>query len=300
MSDNQMPVGGAYPASQDDAGWNPPSGNLSLDDLFPNPELAGQQPAAEISAPAPPAPPEYFLKAATGTVYKTIEDAVRGTEEKDRTIERQKQELAQIKAQTQPQPTTQAAPGDYQKQVFKRLAEAAQKNDETGYMNTLAEFQMSVLQQFAPALSGVVEDNAIRQVESESKDFRSWLSGPEYSRTLEQFPILAQAISTAKSDPRMAHQLSEFYRLAYRANVAEHANEIATTAARGAAPAPTPTRPTLSANTPTPVPSGMPQRSAQLNREQILSDRNARQEWLKRFREERGQAMDVSFGEVGL
>jgi hypothetical protein len=287
------------------ADWNPPDNGLTLDELFPNPELASQGPASGTQD-APQTHEEYFLKAGTGTVYKTVEDAVRGTEEKDRTIERMKSELEQLKRQ-QPQASQTTAPPQnptaYKKAVFKRLAEAAQAGNEEAYVDTLAEIQMATLSQFAPALTGVYEQQAIQSVSTEAKDFGSWLHGPEYSRTLEQFPALANAIQTAKSDPRAAGQLTEFYRLAYRAYAGDPAriNQVVTDVARtSAAPAVTPPRPTLQSSTPTPVPTNLPQRSPQLTREQILSDRNARTEFLKRFREERGAAMEARFGDIGL
>lgn len=289
----------------DDGQWTPPGGDLTLDDLFPNPELPPQGGATGTHQQAPQAPAnEYFLKASTGTVYKTPEDAVRGTEEKDRTIERQKQELAQLRA-SHPQPSvTQPPVEDYRKATFKKLAEAAQKGDELAYMDTLAEFQTQVLSQFAPALTGVYEQQAISAVESEVKDFRGWLSGGEYTRTLEQFPALANAIQIAKSDPRAAHQLNEFYKLAYRAYAGDPSriNETQTQLARNSAvPASQPTRPTLQSNTPTPVTGGLPQNiGAPYTREQIMNDRAKRTEFLKRFREERSQSLDRTFGELGL
>lgn len=287
----------------DDTQWNPPDGGLTLDDLFPNPELTPQG-AAPVVQQTPQAPPvEPFLKTST-TTYKTLEEAVRGTEEKDRTVERLKTELAQLKQTHQATPTQSAPAEDYRKVMFRRLAKAAQDGNEAEYMDALAEFQTSVLSQFAPALTGVYEQQAISAVESEVKDFRSWLNGPEYTRTLEQFPVLANAIQIAKSDPRAAHQLNEFYKLAYRAYAGDpaRANETSTAVARSSvAPAPTPTRPTLQANTPTPVISGLPQNiGAPYTREQIMNNRALRTEFLKRFTAERSQALEKTFGELGL
>jgi hypothetical protein len=283
----------------DQLGWNPPDGGLTLDELFPNPETApqGQNSNAQVSVQQ--TQPEYFLKTGT-TSYKSLEEAVRGTEEKDRTVERLKAELAQLKQQAPVAPATTLPAEDYRKTMFKRLAEAAQKGDETGYMDVLAEFQSATLAQFAPALTGVYEEQAINKVESEAKDFRQWLHSPDYTRTLEQFPRLADAIRASKSDPRLAGQLEEFYRLAYRAYAAEHVNELQAQAARSSAPAPTPTRPTLQSGTPTPIPNNLPTNNGTFSREQILTNRAARQEFLKQFRERQGAALDTRFGDVGL
>jgi len=287
----------------DDATWNPPDNGLTLDDLFPNPELPPQGGAAVTQTPAQQTQPEYFLKASTGTVYRTPEDAVRGTEEKDRTIERQKAQLAELQSKLQPQ-HPQEPQVDFADQAYDKLAAAAQKGDKRAYIAALAEVQMATLSQFAPALTGVYEQQAITSNEAEVKDFRGWLSGPEYTRTLEQFPALANAISVAKSDPRAAGQLGEFYKLAYRAYAGDpgRINETQTQLARNsAAPAPTPTRPTLQANVPTPVTGSLPQNiGAPYTREQIMNDRAKRTEFLKRYREERAGAMNTTFGELGL
>lgn len=287
----------------DDGQWTPPGGELSLDDLFPNPEIPQQGNVSGSQPQSQPAPPEYFLKASTGTVYRTPEDAVRGTEEKDRTIERLKSEKAQLESRLAPS-TPQSAQPDFAEDAYDRLAAAAQKGDKKAYIAALADVQMATLSQFAPALTGVYEQQAITSNEAEVKDFRGWLSGPEYTRTLEQFPALGHAISIAKSDPRQAGQLGEFYRLAYRAYAGDPAriNETQTQIARNsAAPASTPTRPTLQANTPTPVSGGLPQNiGAPYTREQIMNDRAKRTEFLKRFREERGQSLDRTFGDIGL
>jgi len=282
----------------DPNGWNPPDAGLTLDELFPNPELVPQGQAPVVQNP-PQAAPEYFLKTGT-TSYKSLEEAVRGTEEKDRTVERLKQENERLKLQT-PAPVVTTPPAeDYRKQMFKKLAQAAQSGDETGYMDALAEFQTATLAQFAPALTGVYEEQAINRVEAEAKDFRQWLGSSDYTRTLEQFPRLADAIRAAKSDPRLAGQLEEFYRLAYRAYASEHVNELQAAAARSSAPAQTPTRPTLQASTPTTVPNNFPTNSGVYNREQILTNRAARAEFLKQYRERNGAQLDTRFGDIGL
>jgi hypothetical protein len=287
----------------DDQQWTPPGGELSLDDLFPNPELPPQGGAPVTQVPTQTGQPEHFLKASTGTVYKTPEDAVRGIEEKDRTIERQKAQLAELQSKLQPQ-TAQPPQPDFAEQAFDKLASAAQKGDKRAYIQALAEVQMATLSQFAPALTGVYEQQAITSLESEVKDFRSWLSGPEYSKTLEQFPMLSNAIQTAKSDPRAAGQLNEYYKLAYRAYAGdpERIHETQTQVAQNsAAPASTPTRPTLQTSTPTPVGSSLPTNvGAPYTREQIMTDRAKRQEFLKRYQQERGQSLDRTFGELGL
>jgi ribosomal protein L29 len=284
--------------------WNPPGGELSLDELFPNPELTPQAPP-QIQAPAPQAPPpeEFFLKAGTGTVYRTKEDAVRGTEEKDRTIERLKNELAQLKAQTATtQPEQPASHREFAKQFFARLSKAASEGDAEAYANTLAEFQLAVLEPYRPLMSNVAKENAIRANEAEVKDIRTFIGSPAYRETLERFPTLKQAIEAAETYPQLAHQLPEFYRLAHESYVARKAVEtnqaLSTQQFQQQHTAQTPLRPTLTSSTPTPVPSQSALPS--MTREQMLADPKARAEWLKRFREERAGLLNTDFGSIGL
>lgn len=284
---------------QDASSWNPPSGEMSLDDLFQNPELVAQQPAP-VQPPVQPAPVEDFLKASTGTVYRSREEAIRGTEEKDRTIERLK---AQIQQQSQPAPSaTQPSQteDEYAKGIFKRFSDAASANDHQAYLRTLAEFQMSQLAPFAGLLSEVAKEKAIRAMEPEAQDFRQFVGSSEYTRTLEQFPTLKDAIRNAEANPQMAGQLGEFYKLAYRSYKAEHAGEAAAQQIVQQVPAPTPARPTLSPSTPSLPPTGVPQRSAQMSRDQVLGDRNARREFLKRYESENGGALQTQWSSVGL
>ncbi len=277
--------------------YNPPDGGMSLDDLFPNPETALQQPNQPIQ-PVQPAP-DYFLKASTGTVYRSQEDAVRGIEEKDRTIERLKSQLASM---PQPQPTTPQAPDgtQYAKDLFKRLSAAAQAGDEVSYVQALTELQMNNLQPFAGLLNEVAREKAIRAMEPEAKDFRHFVGSAEYERTLEQFPLLKDAIKLAETDPYRSGQLPEFYKLVYRSYSAEHANDVARQIAQSTQPAPPPSRPTLTSSTPTLPPQGIPQRSMQMSRDQVLADRSARRDFLKRYESENSGSLSTSWSSVGL
>src|SRR6266478_3871382 len=83
--------------------WNPPGGDADFDAFFSGVGKQGEEvadsnaippveptteptePAAQ-AAPEPTKAPEFVLKTATGTVYKSPEDAVRGIEQKDQLI----------------------------------------------------------------------------------------------------------------------------------------------------------------------------------------------------------------------
>lgn len=288
----------------DASNWDPPGGDMSLDELFPNPELTPQAPApAQAPAPQAPVAPDFFLKAETGTVYKTKEDAVRGISEKDRTIERLKEELKAKQGPVTPQAQPQSQ-DDYAEDFFKRLEDAATKRDARAYANTLAEFQMAALAPYAPLLVDVAKEKAIRANE-DAGDFRAFVGSSEYLETLERFPTLKNAIQFAESDPRMGHQLPEFYRLAYDSSMsrkAVEANRQLSQSIPASQPAPTPSRPTLSSSTPTPVPNrpGTGAPITGMSREELLRNPQARAEFLKRFREEKGGTLDVNWSQIGL
>ncbi len=113
MADQNAPAAPQNPSQT--TGWfnDAPGGDIDLDKLFPNPELAlqapSQPPAAEPAAPQAPAAEQYFLKTATGTVYKSAEDAIRGTEEKDRVIQQLREKIAQSEGQDPLKKSQQAA-----------------------------------------------------------------------------------------------------------------------------------------------------------------------------------------------
>lgn len=284
------------------AQWNPPGGDFNLDDLFPNPEGNPQSEPQVTQAPAQPVEPEYFLRVPTGSVYKTAEEAANGFAEKDRTIERQKQELAQLKARPHAQNGQQPAQPDFAETAFDRLAEAAQKGDKRGYIQALADVQMATLSPLAPLIEEVAQERAVRNLGPNADNFRTFFASEEYGKILEHLPTLKQAIEAAKVNPaQFANQLPELYELAYNTYVAKNTNQITRNAVNNNAQpvAPTPPRPTLSSSTPTPVPSGNPS-PVSYTREQLLANRAARQQYLQRFRDERGGSLDVEFGKLGL
>jgi hypothetical protein len=210
---------------------------LSFEALFPpdppivNPQTTmGSSPMAEASpaatTPGSTAPSEPFLKAPTGTVYNSREAAIEGISQKDALIEqlRQRYSLATgvdpiTNRPLQPSNTPQA-PTSYAQnpdQFIKDLTKSAETatTNPSQYRDTMAKFVMDVLEPIAPAITELSQHRAIEQVSSEIKDFDKFKASADYTRTLEKSPQLAQAISQAENDPRMARQLPEFYRLAY-------------------------------------------------------------------------------------
>ncbi len=246
---------GAAPANWFDAA---PGGDLSLDDLFPNPENPPQSDAPPASDPPPQAAPdpEYFLRTNTGTVYKTPEDAVKGTEEKDRVIAQLRSEVASIKG-TDPLKKTPATGGQPQvdesltrnpKKFFGDLVAAANAGDAEAYANTLARFQMELLQPYSPLMADVSRERAVRSADSENKGVREFIGSREYSEVLEQLPALKQAIEAAEADPQYAGYLPQYYKTAYLASLGSRMPAIIESAKQ--TPAPQIPRPTLVGSTP--------------------------------------------------
>ncbi len=247
-----------------------PGGDLSLDDLFPNPETAPQD-APPPSSPAASQPPaeEFFLKTKT-SVYKTQEAAAKGTEEKDELIAQMRQEIERING-TDPLKKTPATGGQppvdesltrNPKKFFGDLVSAANAGDAEGYANTLARFQMELLSPYAPLLADVARERATRSAETANKGVREFIGSREYSEVLEQLPALKQAIEVAEADPQYAGYLEQYYKTAYLASLG--ARMPAIVEAARATPAPQNPRPTLSSTTPTPPaePGGPTYRSA--------------------------------------
>src|SRR5271166_655933 len=95
-------------------GWNPPTGDDDFDALFQRVGVDGEnltnsntvptelttasveEPAPQTPEVAPAEPSRFELKTKTGTVYKTAEDAVKGIETKDRTIEQLRSMIAAV------------------------------------------------------------------------------------------------------------------------------------------------------------------------------------------------------------
>lgn len=262
------------------AGWldGAPGGDLNLDDLFPNPEtrLQTAPPAPAVPPQATqPAPPAPFFKTTTGTVYNSVEDAIRGTEEKDRIIAQLRAakaaELGADPLKRQPEPE------DPKKVLFQRLAKAANDGDYATYVDTLAQVTQQTLAPYAPYIAEVGREKIIRTAAIENPALRDFVGGAEYQAVMERRPRLADAIRNAEMNPDYVGQLEEFYSLAYSDAVSHRAPAVVVAPA-----APNP-RPTLSQTTPTPqapLANGGYVNEAQLysreGRKQIIENARAR------------------------
>jgi len=243
--------------------------DVDLDDAFSNPEPVSN-PNATPNTPATPEPPpsttieEPFLKTATGTVYKSADDAVKGIEHKDALIQKLRQDAIErtgIDPVTGQPVTKNQAPVNYTQdgeKFLSDLAAAAKKGDTTAYTKVQEKFVQDVLAPYAPIITGFARTQAVEQVANEISGFREFLRSDDMKQTLEENPSLKQAIEVAEANPAAAGQLGDFYKMAYKLNIARTLPD----AVRTQATAPTHARPTVASTTPQAPPSNAVKQSA--------------------------------------
>lgn len=258
------------PGSQ---GWNPPTGDEDFDSLFQrigidgesiaNSNVVSAEPTTEAAEPAPqapaptPEPPKFELKTSTGTVYKTAEDAVKGIETKDRTIDQLRSMLAAVtgedplaKSGAKPaQTTAPQQPVSYLKNPARfaedltQAAEYGQKNgDWSKYANVLDQRTYEVVQAavgpYMPVVQNVGKQQAMEAISRDVPDFRNFYGSTDYQKVLETRPKLANYIKTLEGNPTMQEDLAEIYRSVWNESQVHKLAELA------AKPAPVPQNPT--------------------------------------------------------
>lgn len=228
-------------------GWNPPTGDEDFDSLFQRVGVDGEslvnsntvptELTTEAVEPAPPTPPavsepaKFELKTKTGTVYKSLEDTVKGIEAKDTTIEQLRSMIAAVtgedplsKAGIKPSATSAPQKPVSYLQNSRRYAEdlqqAAEMGQKTGdwdsYRNVQAQLQYEVVQSavgpYMPVVQNVGKQQALESVSKEVPDFRNFYGSTDYQKVLEQRPKLAGYIQTLEGNATMQEDLAEQYR----------------------------------------------------------------------------------------
>lgn len=227
--------------------WNPPTGDDDFDSLFQRtgidgesitnsnaisaePTTAPEEPAPQVQ-PETPEPTRFELKTKTGTVYKSMEDTVKGIETKDRTIDQLRSMIAAVtgedplsKSGIKPgQTTAPQKPVSYLQddvrfaQDLTQAAEMGQKtNDWKAYRNTLGQFVYEVVQSavgpYMPVVQNVGKQQALENVSKDIPDFRNFYGTKEYQEVLERRPRLASYIQTLEGNPTMQEDLAEQFR----------------------------------------------------------------------------------------
>lgn len=225
--------------------------NLSLDDVFGNPDLHPSDPNAPSATPAPEPvaqpsqPTEPFLRTASGTVYKSAEDAAQGVQHKDELIARLRQEAIErtgIDPVTgQPVQRKVETPKSYtqdHKRFIDDLSSAAKANDSEAYARVQAQFVNDVMAPFAPVLTTLARSQAVESVSQSIPEFRQFMGSTDYKETMERFPLLRNAIEQSEGNPSASEQLSQLYQMTFA--LASKRPEVVRT------PSPTIPRPTVS------------------------------------------------------
>ena len=178
------------PAPQGNEWWNEP------------------EPTPAPQAPPPPTP-EYFLRAETGTVYKTAEDAARGVAEKDRVIAQQKVDLEraqQILAAQGVHLGTQTPSPQAQQHGLVQKLETAVKQGDMSFDEAMAAFTkqqfQNEFQSFQPLVEYATMNRAVEQAATQyDPNIPAFVRSPAYAKTLDKWPALKTAIQTATSQP---------------------------------------------------------------------------------------------------
>jgi hypothetical protein len=214
---------------------------ITWDELFP-PDAApaapasqtattpaqGTQPAVQVPAVQQPAttPATPVISTKTGTVYKTVEDAIKGIEHKDTVIAdmRSRMILATGIDPLTGQPAQQAAAPQPQRanymqdkqRFYNDLVTAAQKNDAEGVWNAQAQLVFDAMAPLTPVLTKIAKQDAVESVSAEIQDFKEFFHSANYKQALSETPELGDAIAAAESDLSHQHRLPGLYKVAYR------------------------------------------------------------------------------------
>lgn len=222
----------------------------------------------------------FELKTRTGTVYKSMEDAVNGIEVKDTLIGQLRQfaiertgvdpitgqSIGQPRQQVQPQ----AKPEGYlnnSEQYFKDLYDAYSSNDPKKYFSTQQKlieekFQAEVAP-FASMLLDQAKLGAVQRVSQDVPDFNKFHNSTSYKETLQKFPSLANAVAVSESNAQFAHQLPDLYKMVHQLHQAATLPDLIKQQQSAATP-PLQPRPTLTSSQVTPPQMAQVPRNANL------------------------------------
>jgi hypothetical protein len=260
----------ASATSQDWFTGDVPGGDLSLDDIFPVNSGVQQTtaPTTEIAAPVTPtaqptpasqAQPNFEIRA-KDSVYKTVEAAQRGVEEKDALIEKLRQRyimergIDPVTERRVPLNEDKNVPVNYMqdnKRYMQDLKTAVDKGDENAYFQAQAKLVFDLLSPLAGTINNAAKEQAVQALSTTVPEFQTFRNSPEFAAVLSENPSLKSAIETSENDFRGHAQLPELYRLAYFAAQGRRVPDLikqATAAAAQAAPTQQ-VRPTLGQNT---------------------------------------------------
>jgi hypothetical protein len=213
------------------ADWSDAPDDVSLDDIF------GSSPDGSTTTVSEPDPTstqtttdEPFLKAKTGTVYKTKEEAELGIERKDQLITQLREQVQRATGQDPLRPVREEPrPVNYaenHEQYLRDVNDAVARKDTAAYMEAQKKFVYDTMAPIAPALINLNKANAERVLAEKYPDFKGFRNSEIYRDLEETSPLLAQAIRTAEDNPAAAAQLPELYEIAYLTSQGRRVPEI--------------------------------------------------------------------------
>lgn len=200
----------------------------ALAELFPadatqatTPEVVpdAQLTPAAVQPVVPSVQDEVFVKAASGTVYKTREAAEQGIAQKDALIEQMRQRI-QLATGIDPisqRPVQVLADnrGDsYQTNKQKYVDDLKKASTPEELVDVQTKFMLDALAPIAPAITAATRAQAINRTEQDIPGFRAFYGSAQYKETLEKVPDLRDAIDAAEADLKFHDRLPGLYKVA--------------------------------------------------------------------------------------
>ena len=190
------PTPPAEPQAPQNEWWNQPD------------PTAGEEPQTpEPTAPQAPAD-EFFLRAPSGTMYKTREAAEQGTAEKDRLIAEQKTELERARQLLAAQGVhlgTQA-PQTPKPQTLVQALEAAVKQGDMSFDEAISALVRQQtegqMQQLMPLVEHASMSRAVEEAGNRfDPNIPAFVRSQSYAKTLERHPALKTSVQSALRYP---------------------------------------------------------------------------------------------------
>lgn len=219
-----------------------PGGDQTLDDIF----NIGDTTSTTTQTQQEPTP-DTFLQTATGTVYKTADEAVKGIEHKDALISQLRQQLAEQTGRDPiKNPVVQDDPArisylDDPKKYFEDIKNA---KTEQEVLQVQSRFMDEKMAPYASLIASVAKSRAVEEASHEIPEFTKFLGSDDYKSTLDSYPLLKRSIEISEANPAASGDLGQLYRMAYNASAGRNVSKIVRTA--GVQTPVAETRPTVS------------------------------------------------------
>lgn len=166
-----------------------------------------------------------FLVKGERSVYKSLEETVKGINEKDAIIEQLRQRYAlttgidpitgkPIAVNGQPQPDII----DYSQnpnQYLEDLYNAAKKGGPEAYRDVQQKFIFDTVKPLQPILQKAARDQALESLTVELPNAKGFVGTEAFNKALDANPELKQAIQVGETDHRFHSRLPGLYKLAY-------------------------------------------------------------------------------------